>query len=370
MTKAKDPQNTLNGSLFQAVEEANIQKTENLIAQGADVKAYNEAGETPLHTLIIKFLVFNNNGNPTPIINILDILLNAGADINAKEKKGQKRTILHWAADCKEPPLVDALLKRNANVNCLTNFQDTPLHFALNNYTVRAPKEEQYKTVELLLKYGADINAIDGAGLRPRTHDPELHQLLLEYNVPSLEKTSKEIGLNNLLTEFSHLFQRETTKKPQEIKSLKDLSAEAAIKIRYTTSSKEAYFQSLLKLPSSLRSTYPELEPHYVKLFIYKVDRILNRSAEAWNETDHQKEFGYLRNIKEALEGKTPYNSVHPVIQELDKACKQGYLSIFKDNMTPVRNQIVQAMKEYLHDKELYTKYAPSQSKEKDVGRR
>lgn len=43
---------------------------------------------------------------------------------------------------------------------------------------------------------------------------------------------------------------------------------------------------------------------------------------------------------------------------ELDKKFKEGYISSFKDFMQPIRNQIIQAMREYLDNQKLYNQCA------------
>lgn len=350
-------------ALHEAAKKRDIQEVKNLISQGSKVNEFDDDGHTPLHSLIIEFVVFGNYREAEQVIQIMDLLLEAGADINAKEKSGQKRTILHWVAESKDEQLTKQILKRKANVNSTNFFNDTPLHLAVSNASVRASDEEQLATVKTLLEFGADINAVNDAGFRPTTttetsENPTLHALLLEYGVPSMEKTKGEKELRSLLDRFSNLFTKPEAKKIYEAKTLRDLSAEAAIKIRYTTNSKSEYYKKLLLLNNHLRETYPELEFDYKKLFIHKVNKVLERNAKNLDEKTHAKEFTFLKSLRQAIHGKNPYNDVHKILQEIDKEFKKAFLSnSFKDIMKPIREQIVQAMKEYNEDKKLYVEH-------------
>ena len=103
---------------------------------------------------------------------VLEVLLKAGADVNAKGKGGA--TPLHSAAAFNPSPAVlEVLLKAGADVNAKPKHGGgTPLHSA-------AAFNPSPAVLELLLKAGADPRAIDGAGKTPHAlAKPEYRDIL------------------------------------------------------------------------------------------------------------------------------------------------------------------------------------------------
>jgi ankyrin repeat protein len=95
----------------------------------------------------------------------VELLLQNGADINAKYKYGSC-TPLHVACLYKNTDLVELLLSyytgysTNADVNARDNGGSTPLHYACGfGYNK--------KIVELLIQNGADVNAINYSNRTP-----------------------------------------------------------------------------------------------------------------------------------------------------------------------------------------------------------
>lgn len=97
---------------------------------------------------------------------LVDVLINAGAFVNPPEAyvlselSGGALTPLHTNAKDGFFENVEALLDHGANVNALTEKQDTPLILAANEEGYRFFKSETnaLRTVQCLLKHGADIN--------------------------------------------------------------------------------------------------------------------------------------------------------------------------------------------------------------------
>jgi cytohesin len=127
-----------------------------LLEKGADVNAKTNYGATPLHEACMK-------GNE----DVVSLLLEKGADVNAKMDNGvtplheacKKRnefvpsmdTPLHWPSFIGNENVVWLLLDKGADVNAKTNDGDTPLHLACRN--------RNEDVVSLLLEKGADVNA-------------------------------------------------------------------------------------------------------------------------------------------------------------------------------------------------------------------
>ena len=87
-------------------------------------------------------------------LSALKLLLDAGADVNARDSLGA--TALMWSVT--EPDKVDLLVARGADVNAKSKTGRTPLMLAaLHNGSDRV--------VDLLLAKGADAKAVDNRGL-------------------------------------------------------------------------------------------------------------------------------------------------------------------------------------------------------------
>ena len=127
------------------IEEALNKSSANLVAT-------DDRGRTPLHHAL--------SYHPTPTI--IKWLLENGADksINAKTHTRQsgndlqddKFTALHLAASTKSPEIIRLLLNHGADINAKTHYGNTPLHLA-------AAHNPDPKVTILLLEQGADPNA-------------------------------------------------------------------------------------------------------------------------------------------------------------------------------------------------------------------
>jgi ankyrin repeat protein len=84
--------------------------------------------------------------------------LDAGAEVDAKDDEFVA-TFLHWAAAGGQNEIVELLINNGADVNAKDSLDGTPLHLAA--------REGHMETAELLIAEGADVNAKTADGGTP-----------------------------------------------------------------------------------------------------------------------------------------------------------------------------------------------------------
>jgi len=133
--------------LIDAVEQDDLPAVAALLAQGADAKAANTHGATPLYLACL-------NGSTA----VIDLLLKAGADPNGASPEGE--TVLMTAARTGRPEAIKLLLARGAAVNKQESWRgQTALMWAAAEGHVAA--------VQLLIEFGADHRARSTGGFTP-----------------------------------------------------------------------------------------------------------------------------------------------------------------------------------------------------------
>jgi ankyrin repeat protein/mono/diheme cytochrome c family protein len=184
-------------ALVAAVRAGNRREIEQHLAASPEaVKGKDAGGSTPLH----------HAAGYGPIGN-LQLLINHGADVNAKNRR--RSTPLHWAIQ--DEAKVRLLLSKGADVNAVQAQGRTPLYLAAmlgnsfptlslllaqgadpnlasaNGQTplMMAAQRGNREAVELLIKHKADVNARDGAGetalmFASTSGDARTVQLLIE----------------------------------------------------------------------------------------------------------------------------------------------------------------------------------------------
>lgn len=171
-----------NTPLHYAADRCNQKVIEMLLAKGADINAVNHYGRTPLHSVSLSSGV---NTSRT-----IQMLLAEGADPTIRDFRGE--TILHLV--CREldsfPETVQAVIRKGADVNQPNRMGAYPLHLTyryanltsiliqsgaaleVRNYEgqtplSRAAAEQETAVVKALIEAGADVNARSYTGLVP-----------------------------------------------------------------------------------------------------------------------------------------------------------------------------------------------------------
>ena len=147
-TEVGDDERELEDSTpLHAAAWANARETaEVLLQNGADINAKADKGATPLHDAA------SANARETA-----EVLLQNGADINAKGDNGW--TLLHAAASVNARETAEVLLQNGADINAKGDNGWTLLHAAAS---VNARE-----TAEVLLQNGAEVNAKNDNGVTP-----------------------------------------------------------------------------------------------------------------------------------------------------------------------------------------------------------
>ena len=138
--------------LHRAVRADDLKTAEQLIHAGADAKAADRYGITPLNLACV-------NGNAR----MIRLLLDAGANPNSADSTGE--TALMTAARTGAPEALKLLLDRGANVNAVEpEFQQTALMLAV--------RENHPAALKVLLEHKAELNARTKTGPTPAFRPP------------------------------------------------------------------------------------------------------------------------------------------------------------------------------------------------------
>jgi ankyrin repeat protein len=144
----------INKALFVAFRPLDLPMIKILLQAGADLNAKTKEGKAPLHLAV-----------EAHAIDIVQLFINHGANVNAKNKQGL--TPLHSAIREKVPLIVQLLLDNKADIDATTNRGKTPLHFAAKiGYSHLAIQ---------LIKAGADHTIKDNYGLTAQEYAYKNH---------------------------------------------------------------------------------------------------------------------------------------------------------------------------------------------------
>ncbi len=137
-------------ALIESAMSGDLEKVQQLVADGADINFANRVGMTPL-------MVAAQWNRPK----IVGFLLSRGADLEAREYSSGFNP-LFFACLSGNPAVVSMLLKHGANVNSANYDGRTALMTASFCGTTRV--------VKMLLEHGADVSATDRFGATAIAH--------------------------------------------------------------------------------------------------------------------------------------------------------------------------------------------------------
>lgn len=141
-----------------------------LLDNGADIEIKNNNQETPLF-----YAVFGD-------VDVVQALVKRGANIHALDKSGN--TILHYPSD---PKVTTYLLMNGLDPNARNNINETPLHNAVidSNLDEENLRDSALETIRVLLEYGANVSIKNDFGETPidvaNSEDIELIELLKSH---------------------------------------------------------------------------------------------------------------------------------------------------------------------------------------------
>src|SRR6266702_5276016 len=127
------------GADVKAQDQDTLEIIRLLLYRGADARAKNKIGDTPLHEVAL-----SREG-----MKVVKLLVEHGADVNAKAYDLQ--TPLHLASRCGSLEIVRFLIEHGADISAVTKRRSTILHMA--------SESENLEVVRFFVERGADVNA-------------------------------------------------------------------------------------------------------------------------------------------------------------------------------------------------------------------
>ena len=174
--------------LVGAVDAGHISIVDYLVKHGAE---FNQVTDNPLSPTVLHLAVRSGR------FEIAKVLLDAGADLNARSSSGY--TPLMWAIEGGHPEIVSYLLDCGAKVTVRTSFGVTPIHEVVRAGEYRkqlsndslsrdALREIKLTVAKMLVAHGADASARDATGNTPLHlavcgDDPHIYLPLVDYLV-------------------------------------------------------------------------------------------------------------------------------------------------------------------------------------------
>lgn len=164
-------------TIFEAIELGNTVGVKQYLASGADVNVRKDYYGAPLLELKAATPLFL--AIATDNIEIMDLLIAGGADVNAKAEGDVTPLILSIFK--KDKKMIELLLANGADVNAKLDGGITPLHCAY--------LEDNQEIIDLLIVNGADVNAKEENGLIPNQANMDI----MDEAMHLLKKVAKDL---------------------------------------------------------------------------------------------------------------------------------------------------------------------------------
>ena len=181
--KNETTRNKCNEDLHNGIKGSDLEQIKKAIENGANVNHVEEnTKETPLFKAI------------TTKLEIIDLLVKAGANVNARNKYDE--TVLHKACEYEDVELIMYLLGKEVDVNAVDDQGKTPLLVALYGYI--SDEKERLEIVRKFIEKGANVNVKDTIDKNTPLHlacdkgDIEIVKLLVENKANTKEKNGDD----------------------------------------------------------------------------------------------------------------------------------------------------------------------------------
>lgn len=158
-----------------------MEALELLLEKGANLKAIDLRGYTPFH-----YMCFNAMLNTEVQLQGLTMLMNRGADINAKEYR-VRASPLHLLCNYNTTKKLDSILSffvlRRASLHAKTMENRTALHCLCRTHH----DDDLLGAITILIRHGADANVRDNKNITA------LHEVCLFYQKPNLSSVIDQL---------------------------------------------------------------------------------------------------------------------------------------------------------------------------------